>query len=118
MGEASRRKKSRDTDPAEMFLWLKANLKRFVAERDAAAGEYHRLKTKVEGIEKEMAERRAVRAAEMAEDERIRQEFQKAAPAAEAPTAPEVAPYSDAVQPAKDEDVVAREELGYGVPPL
>jgi chromosome segregation ATPase len=88
-------KARRDADPAEQFKWLRANLKRFTAERDAAAGEYHRLKAKCEEIEKDMATRRAARAEEMAEDERIRQEFasqtaQKAAPAAEAQPAPEV----------------------------
>jgi len=95
MGEARRMKARRDADPAEQFLWLRANLKRFTAERDAAAAEYHRLKVKCEDIEKDMAARRAARAEEMAEDERIRQEFasqtaQKAAPAAEASPAPEV----------------------------
>jgi hypothetical protein len=96
MGEASRRKKHREEDPAEMFLWQRANLKRFTAERDAAAGEYHRLKAKVEGIEKDLAERRAVRAAEMAEDEKYRQESLRLAESAKqkaleaAAAAPEV----------------------------
>ena len=90
MGEARRMKARRDADPAEQFLWLRANLKRFTAERDAAAAEYHRLKVKCEDIEKDMAARRTARAEEMAEDERIRQEFQKAAPAAETQPAPEV----------------------------
>jgi hypothetical protein len=90
MGEGKRLAKRREEDPAEQFLWLRANLKRFTADRDAAAESYHFLKAKCEAIEKDMAARRAARAEEMAEDERIRQEFQKAAPAAEASPAPEV----------------------------